>query len=58
MFVRIRFVECRGRFRGRTAGELDGDADIRSSSPPLPSSSAFRLRLAMAEDGEKTAERL
>jgi hypothetical protein len=34
------------------AGEVDGDALMRSSSPALPSSSAFRLRPVMAvEDG-------
>jgi hypothetical protein len=36
------------------AGEPEGDADMRSSSPPLPSSSALRLRLDMED--ERTAE--
>jgi len=58
MFVRIRFMGCRESFRCWTAGEPDGDADMRSSSPSIPSSSAFRLRLDIVEDNEKTAERV
>jgi len=37
------------------AGEPEGDADMRSSSPPLPSSSALRFRVDM--EGERTASR-
>jgi hypothetical protein len=55
MLVRMRFMP-RGAGRGSTAGDVDGDALIRSSSPALPSSSAFRLRPVIADEGEKTAK--
>lgn len=58
MFVRMRFMP-RGGGREDRAGEAEGEADMRSSSPPLlPSSSALRLRPDMADEGERTAERL
>ena len=58
MLVRMRFMP-RGGGRDDRAGDAEGDADIRSSSPPLlPSSSAFRLRPVMADEGERTAESL
>ena len=51
---RMRFMP-RGAGRGSTAGEVDGDALMPSSSPALPSSSALRLRPDMAEEREETA---
>jgi hypothetical protein len=55
MLVRMRFMP-RGAGRGSTAGDVDGDALMRSSSPALPSSSAFRLRPVIAGVGAKTAK--
>jgi hypothetical protein len=57
VFVRIRFVEDRWKGRVGTAGEPLGLADMRSSSPLLPSSSAFLLRLDMLCEGERAVRR-